>query len=120
MKKVAVLGASAKPDRYSYKAVESLKKHGYDVIPINTAEKVILGIQSIKSLRQLDEPIHTLTVYVNPSVSEELADDFLNTDAERIIFNPGTENPELMRRLEEKGTEVLQACTLVMLATNQF
>jgi len=38
----------------------------------------------------------------------------------RVIFNPGTENPELMERLDAANIPYLQACTLVMLRAGQF
>jgi hypothetical protein len=39
---------------------------------------------------------------------------------ERIIFNPGAENPELEALADQAGIKVLEACTLVMLNTRQF
>jgi hypothetical protein len=38
----------------------------------------------------------------------------------RVIFNPGTENPELMEMLDAAGIPYLEACTLVMLRAGQF
>jgi hypothetical protein len=38
----------------------------------------------------------------------------------RIIFNPGTENPGEYERLRKAGIEVIEACTLVMLCKKQF
>jgi len=119
VEKVIVLGASDKPERYSYMAVEQLLNNGHEVIPVNTAEKVIIGHPSVKSVAEI-EVADTLTVYVNPKISSSIENDILNLDVKRIIFNPGTENKELEGKLKNKGIEVLHACTLVMLRTGQF
>ncbi|NOR88577.1 MAG: CoA-binding protein, partial [Bacteroidales bacterium] len=47
-------------------------------------------------------------------------DYIINLQPERIIFNPGTENSEFMQMAQKKGIEVEEACTLVLLSTNQF
>ena len=119
-KKVAVLGASDKASRYSYKAVDQLASGGYEVIPVNTAGKEILGIQSVKTVNEIDGSLDTLTIYVNPAVTDNLRDDILNLSVKRVIFNPGAENPQLEKALIEKGVEAINACTLVMLSTDQF
>jgi predicted CoA-binding protein len=61
-----------------------------------------------------------MTLYINPSHQQEWVDYFLKLNPKRIIFNPGTENPELEKRLEENGIEAIEACTLVMLGTGQY
>jgi hypothetical protein len=38
----------------------------------------------------------------------------------RVIFNPGTENPEFYQLLKLNDIKVEIGCTLVMLATNQY
>ncbi len=117
---VVVLGASDKAERYSNMAVESLIECGYEVIPVNTAGKVIHGIQSVKSVCEIEESVDTLTMYVNPKISDQLSDKIIALGARRVIFNPGTENSDLMSELSSNGVEVIEACTLVMLRTNQF
>lgn len=117
---VVVLGASPKPERYSNKAVELLLECGYDVIPVNPSGVEIHGIASKKTLDDIKEPVHTLSMYVNPGLSIKLKESIVALKPERIIFNPGTENPELEKICRENGIEIVEACTLVMLKTNQF
>jgi hypothetical protein len=59
-------------------------------------------------------------MYVNPSLSDKYQDLLLNLNVKRVIFNPGTENSHLESKFSQKGIEVLHACTLVMLKTQQF
>ena len=117
---VAVLGASDKPDRYSYKALMMLSEMGHTPLPVHPRLDEIEGIPVHKSLAATPEPIDTITVYLAARNSDAVADDILGSGARRVIFPPGAENPELARRLEAQGTQVLDACPLVMLRTGQF
>lgn len=117
---VAVLGASNKPDRYSYKAVKRLEGHGHAVFPVHPKLTEIEGIKVYASLSAVPEPLDTITVYLSPENSDKVADELVAANAKRVIFNPGTENPALMQCLEEQDVEVVEACTLVMLGTGQF
>jgi len=117
---VAVLGASPKPERYSHKAVALLKECGHTVFPIAARAEEILGVRCFKRLADIPEEIDTVSVYVNPARFEPLIDEVIARAPSRIIFSPATESPDLHRRLEDAGFEVLDACTLVMLRTDQF
>ncbi len=117
---VAVLGASKNSERYSNMAVKSLLEHGYNVIPVNPAGIEIHGIKALRSLDEITEPIDTLTMYINAERSSAIADSIIKLAAKRIIFNPGTENPQLAQQCEATGSKSCLACTLVMLNTGQF
>lgn len=117
---VAVLGASNKPDRYSNQAVRLLAEKGHTVFPVHPALAEIDGHLVFKRLSDIPVPLDTITMYVSPSRSADLAGEILGAAPRRVIFNPGTENPELEARLSEAGIEVPHACTLVLLRTEQF
>ncbi len=116
---VAILGASPKTDRYAYKAQEKLLQAGYEVVGVSPSLPEI-GVPVVASIRELPPGIDTLTVYVGPKATAEISDQILAYGFRRVIFNPGTESPELMASLQAKGTEAFEACTLVLLATRQF
>lgn len=118
--KAAVLGASPKEDRYSFKAVRMLKEHGFEPIPVHPAGHNVDGIKGLKSLDDISESVDTLSVYVNAGVSSAELEKILRLNPRRVIFNPGAENPALATTLREAGIEVVEACTLVMLRTEQF
>ena len=127
MMKVAVLGASNKPDRYSNMAVKLLLEHGHEVYPVHPAIKVIeIGhaenpsIKVYASLADLPAAPETISLYLNAEASSKIADTILTSGAQRIIFNPGTENMELKAKAEAQGIHAIEACTLVLLRTNQF
>ncbi len=117
---VAVLGASHKPERYANKAIKKLMENGHQVYPIHPALKSVYDLDVFPSIKDIPDPIHTLTLYVNAERSTYMQDEIFNLKPERVIFNPGTENKELKAELEKQGVKTLEACTLVMLDTKQF
>jgi predicted CoA-binding protein len=117
---VAVIGASDKPDRYSYKAVMLLKEKGHIVFPVHQRIKDIEGTPVCKSIRDIKDPIDTVSMYVASDISSQLADEIIVKNPRRIIFNPGAENTEFADKAEGKGIQAINACTLVMLRTGQF
>lgn len=123
MEVVAVLGASSDPSRYSFKAMQLLQQYGHTPIPIHPRETEVLGykvVPEIKELMKRGQKIDTLTMYVNPALSRKYQADILALKPKRVIFNPGSENPELSAALQKVGIRVEEACTLVLLGTNQF
>lgn len=118
--KVAVLGASPKEDRYSFKAVHMLKEHGHNPIPVHPAGHTVDGVEGVKSLDDVERGIDTLTVYVNPNISGGQLEKIMALKPRRVIFNPGAENPELAAKLKAADIEVVEACTLVMLRTGRY
>lgn len=118
--RIAVLGASPKEDRYSFKAVKLLKEYGFQPIPVHPAGHVVDGQASVKSLDDITEPVDTLTMYVGAEISDKELDKILRLKPRRVIFNPGAENEAIAEKLEAAGIEVIRACTLVMLRADQF
>lgn len=118
--KVAIVGASDKPERYAYKAMKMLKQHGHEVYLVNPGLQTIEGEKVFASLNEIAEKIDTVTMYIGPKLSTPLEADILKLAPKRIIFNPGSENPNLAAVLSKNNVASLESCTLVMLRTNQF
>lgn len=119
MNKTLVLGASTNPSRVSHSAVHRLKNAGEEVIPLGNKKGAVADIPIINDTPHLED-IDTITLYLNPQRQEAYYNYILSLDPRRIIFNPGTENPELSKMAREKGIETENACTLVMLATGTY
>ena len=117
---VVVLGASPKPTRYSNMAVRQLQAKGYRVIPVHPTADAIADLPVVHSLRDIEEKVHTLTLYLGPLHSRGQLDGMLALAPKRVIFNPGTESPRLAARLQDAGIECVHACTLVMLRSGLF
>lgn len=118
-KATVVIGASPNADRYSYKATISLQNHQQPVFPIGIRSGQINGLNIITDKPVL-ENIDTVTLYVGPDNQAQWIDYIFSLNPKRIIFNPGTENPEFETLAKNKGIEVLKACTLVLLSINQY
>jgi hypothetical protein len=118
-KKTLVLGASSNPSRYSFIAMNKLKAHQHPVVAVGRREDEVAGIHISKAPVQ-EDGVDTITLYLNPTHQQEYYNYILGLQPKRIIFNPGTENPELMKMAREKGIVPVVACTLVMLATGQY
>ncbi len=120
MKTVVVLGASAKPDRYSFKALKRLREHGYNALPVNPGVPEILGETCHPSIRDVAGPIDTVTMYLSEAHSTPLIPDIIAAAPRRIVINPGAENPQLANAAEAAGIGVVHGCTLVMLQAGTF
>jgi predicted CoA-binding protein len=118
-KKTLVIGASDDPRRYSFLAVNSLRSKGHPVVAIG-GKKSSVGDVEIDTVKKDFPDIDTVTLYLSPALQKEYYDYILSLHPRRIIFNPGSENPELASLAKTNGIEPLEACTLVMLSTGQF
>ena len=119
VKTTLVLGASPNPIRFSHKAVKSLQRHDFPVIPVGIKAGEIGTLKIIKDRPMFDD-IHTITMYVGPARQKEYYSWLLSLNPKRIIFNPGTENPEFMEMAKNNGIEVLEDCTLIMLNAGRY
>lgn len=117
--KTLILGASSNPERYSYQAVERLIFHGHSIIALGNRSGEILGNQLHTEKIKWSE-IDTISLYLSPQRQEEYYDYVLSLKPRRVLFNPGTENPAFEKKLVAQGIGVERACTLVLLATNQY
>lgn len=114
-----VLGATPNPARYAYLAMQRLQRHGIEAVPVGIRQGEIEGIEIQQGTPAIDA-VHTITLYLNPERQKPYYDYILDLQPSRIIFNPGTENPELMRLARERGIEVTANCTLVMLSVGRY
>ena len=117
--KVLVLGASLNPQRYSYLAINDLIDYGHEVIAVGKRVGELRRVNISKNVPDAED-IHTVTVYLGAKNQVEYYSYLLQLKPKRVILNPGAENNELEQQLRAVGVEVLSACTLVMLRTNQF
>ena len=117
--KVVVIGASLDPTRASHRAVHLLRALEHETVAVGRSTEFIGGLQLLTGQPQI-EKVDTVTLYINPKVQEEFYDYIISLSPRRVIFNPGTENDILYRKLEEANIDYEAACTLVLLRTGQF
>ena len=118
-KKTLVLGASENPSRYSFLAIKKLRRFGHPVLAIGKktgqVDDVVIGKEPVAF-----PGVDTVTLYLNPLHQQAYYDYIISLKPRRIIFNPGAENPELADLARKNGIKPIEACTLVMLSTNQY
>jgi predicted CoA-binding protein len=119
-KNTLVLGASANPDRFSYKAIQKLQRMNHEVIAIGRKDVNLENIKIRKGMPKDIDLIHTVTMYINAQNQKEYYNYILSLHPERIIFNPGTINPELADLAKKEGIEVIDNCMLSMLNSGIF
>lgn len=118
-KTTLILGATTNPSRYAYMAANQLVKNGHKIINVGIKTGEVAGVK-IETASKIHQNIHTITLYIGPAHQPQLYNYIIATKPKRIIFNPGTENPELENLAQQNGIETLEACTLVLLATKQY
>jgi len=118
-KKTLVLGASDNPSRYSYLAVNRLRSHGHPVVAIGKKNSIVAGVPIEKEKKDWKD-VDTVTLYLNPTHQQQYYDYILSLKPRRIIFNPGAENDELADLAIKNGIKPIEACTLVLLSTDQY
>jgi predicted CoA-binding protein len=119
MSKTVIIGATDNPERYAYLALKSLLRHGREVEGVGLIEAEVDGVRIRKGFPEIPD-VDTVTLYVGPRNQPYWYDYILSLKPRRIIFNPGTENPALEKMCRDKGIEVLEACTLVMLSVGNY
>lgn len=118
-KKTLVLGASDNPSRYSYLAIQRLRQHGHPVVAIGKKPAQVADVSFGKEPTPF-EGIDTVTLYLNPLHQQQYYNYIVSLHPKRIIFNPGAENEELVTLAKQNGIQPVNACTLVLLSTNQY
>ncbi len=118
-KKTLVLGASENTSRYSNLAIRNLRAHGHEVIAIGNKAGQVEDVPIHKDHPDIPQ-LNTITMYLSEKNQHQYYDYILKQQPERIIFNPGAENPELATLAREHNIHPVNACTLVLLSTGQY
>lgn len=117
--KTLVIGASTNQERYSYKAIQMLVAYKHPVLAYGLRSGEVAGVTIATELISYTD-VHTVTMYINPSRQNDLFDYIISLNPKRVIFNPGTENPEFYQQLTNHGIDFEEACTLVLLRANLY
>jgi predicted CoA-binding protein len=119
MKKTLVLGATPDSTRFAYRAANMLVQYGHEIVPVGIKKGQVAG-QTIRNDYPVEQDIDTVTLYVGANNLPPLFEYILKLQPKRILFNPGTENADLIRLAQEHNIEVVLGCTLVMLSSDTY
>jgi predicted CoA-binding protein len=118
-KKTVVLGASPNPVRFSHKAVKSLIRNDQEVVAVGFKEGLIAEEEILLGMPPIED-VHTVSIYIGSSRQTDYYDYIISLKPKRVIFNPGTVNPEFMGRLKREGIEPVAECMLVLLNEGDY
>tara|TARA_B110000259_G_scaffold124232_2_gene140698 strand:- start:3191 stop:3550 length:360 start_codon:yes stop_codon:yes gene_type:complete len=119
MKKTLIIGATPNEDRYAYKAAGKLTEAGHQIIPFGIKKGEVFGETIINEWEDFKD-IDTVTIYVGAVRQDAYYDKIILLNPNRVLFNPGTENPDFQTKLIKVGIEVEEACTLVLLSLKNY
>jgi len=119
MKRTLIIGATNNSERYAYKAAHKLTEAGHEIVPFGIKKGEVAGVEIINTWEDF-EGIDTVTMYVGAARQDEYFDKIISIHPNRVIFNPGTENPIFESKLIAAGIEVEEACTLVLLSVKNY
>lgn len=118
---IVVLGASPNPNRTSYLAAKLLMQKGYDVTAFGrTIGKIDALSISDNIPKNFGHGIDAITIFLKPELQKIYYDYILNTKPKSIIFNPGTENPELIKLARLKKIKIISCCTIALAAVGML
>ncbi|WP_338871185.1 CoA-binding protein [Spirosoma sp. SC4-14] len=118
-KKTVIIGATENPSRYANRAAHSLVRYGHAIELVGLRPGQING-QPIHTGQPALTDVDTVTMYVGPQNQPGLYAYIKSLKPRRVIFNPGTENPEFEEQLRAEGIEPVEGCTLVMLSIGTY
>jgi len=113
---IALVGASDRPDRPSYRVMAMLQNHGYRVIPVNpqiTGEH-LHGEFVFRELAQIGEPIDIVDIFRRPIAAGEAVNEAIAVGAKAVWMQLGVINDEAAARAEAAGlTVVMDRCPAI-------
>ncbi|RYY33017.1 MAG: CoA-binding protein [Sphingomonadales bacterium] len=106
---IAMVGASDRPDRPSYRVMAMLQEHGYRVIPVNpqiTGEH-LHGEFVFRDLGQIGDQIDIVDIFRRPLAAGEAVDEAIAVGAKAVWMQLGVINEEAAARAEAAGLKVV-------------
>tara|TARA_B100000686_G_C15889906_1_gene525103 strand:+ start:122 stop:484 length:363 start_codon:yes stop_codon:yes gene_type:complete len=117
--KTLVIGASVNKERFSNKAILRLVEYGHEVYAIGNKKGKISNVLISTDFLKI-ENVHTVSIYLSKKIQEIYYSYIVSLKPKRVLFNPGAENFEFSNILIKKQIYYENACTLVLLSTNQY
>jgi predicted CoA-binding protein len=117
-RRIAVVGASSRPDRPSNGVFHSLVRAGYECVPVNPKETEVGGVPAVATLAEaaaaLGGQIDIVDVFRRPELTEEIAREAVAVGARALWLQLGVVNWETARIAAEGGLAVvMDRCTAI-------
>ncbi len=113
-KTIAVVGASHRPEKWSYKAVLAYRDAGWTVYPVNRTGLEVAGLKTYLNVCDIPEAsLDRVTLYLPPRFGMATLADIATKRVGEFYVNPGAESDELVARARELGLEPILACSIL-------
>jgi predicted CoA-binding protein len=116
--RVAVVGASPKPERPVSGVMRYLAEQGFVLQPVNPVYEgqVLEGTACRGRLADMPVPVDIVAFFLAAGRQEEMLDQVRSLDYRPVVwFQPGAENPEAEKKLTAEGYEVVSGKCLMAL-----
>lgn len=120
MNSIAIIGASRDRRKFGNKALRAYKEQGWVVYPVNPKETEVEGMHCFASVSDIPIPVDVASLYVPPAVGIRLVQELSAKGIKKVFLNPGSESPELLHALADKGMEVIMACSIRAIGAISF
>ncbi|WP_297507049.1 CoA-binding protein [Thermococcus sp.] len=102
-RKVALVGASPKPERDSNEVMRYLIEHGYEVYPVNPRYEEVLGRKCYLSVLDIPDEVDIVDLFVRPEFTMDYVEQAIEKGAKVVWFQFNTYNREAFKKAREAG-----------------
>ncbi|AMQ18361.1 CoA-binding protein [Thermococcus peptonophilus] len=110
-RKIALVGASPKPERDANRVMRYLLEHGYEVYPVNPRYEEVLGRKCYPSVLDIPDDVEIVDLFVRPEFTMDYVEQAIKKGAKAVWFQFNTYNREAFKKAKEAGlTAVAHRC----------
>ncbi len=102
-RKIALVGASPKPERDANEVMRYLLGKGYEVYPVNPRYEEVLGRKCYPSVLDIPDEVDIVDLFVRPEFTIDYVEQAIRKSAKIVWFQFGTFNEEAFKRAKETG-----------------
>nr|WP_321463828.1 CoA-binding protein [uncultured Cohaesibacter sp.] len=109
VKRIALVGASDRPERASHRVMSFLLDTGYEVIPVNPGKEgqKILGQTVVARLADIAGPVDMVDIFRNSEAAAGVTDEAIAIGAKVVWMQLNVYTDEAAQRAEEAGLKVV-------------
>jgi predicted CoA-binding protein len=96
-RRIAVVGLSSNPDRPSFGVARRMQSAGYEIVPVNPNERVVLGCRAYASLDEIEGPVDIVDVFRRAEHTPAIAEAAVRIGAKALWLQSGIVNEEAAR-----------------------
>lgn len=113
---IALIGASARPERASHRVMRFLQTRGHKVYPVNPREagNTINGETVLASLDEVPAPVDMVDIFRRSSEAGDAVDNAIRIAAKTVWLQLDVIDEDAARRAEQAGlTVIMDRCPVI-------